>query len=241
MSRHEPMFNVPASVLALLGLLFGVQALRWSLPEVWDAWLTLALAFIPARYSGYAEALPGGSVASVTSFLTYAVVHGDLVHLGVNAAWLVAFGGAVANRVGTVRFLMLSAFCAIVGAFTFLVCNPGLMAPMVGASGAVSGLMGATMRFLFSTLDREGFRGLRENPQGVPPMALGRALADRRVLLVTGAFIAANIFAMLGLGGVSAGGIAWEAHLGGYFAGLLTFGFFERAPTVHSPDRTILH
>jgi membrane associated rhomboid family serine protease len=235
------MFNVPASVLALLGVLLGVHAVRWSLPEAWDAWLTLALAFIPARYSGYAEVLPGGSVASVTSFLTYAVVHGDLVHLSVNAAWLVAFGGAVANRIGAVRFLMLSAFCAVAGAFTFLLCNPGLMAPMVGASGAISGLMGATMRFLFSALDREGFRGLRENPQGVPLMALGRTLTDRRVLLVTGAFMVANILAVLGLGGVSTGGIAWEAHLGGYFAGLLSFGFFERAPTVRSPDRSLLH
>ncbi len=56
--------------------------------------------------------LPGGDVAAVTSFLTHAFVHGDWVHLGLNAAWLVAFGGAVANRIGTVRFLLFFAFCA---------------------------------------------------------------------------------------------------------------------------------
>jgi membrane associated rhomboid family serine protease len=235
-SRDEPIFNVPGSVLAVLALLVAVHALLAALPDGWSTWLLLTLAFIPARYSGYASALPGGEVAAVTSFLTYAVVHGSLLHLGFNSAWLVAFGGAVAKRVRAARFLALSAFCAVAGAATFLAFNRGLMAPMVGASGAISGLMGATMRFLFSAFDAEGLRALRENPEGVPLMTLARALTDRRVLTVTGAFILANILAVLGLGGVSTGGIAWEAHMGGYFAGLLAFGFFDRTTSVRSPE-----
>jgi membrane associated rhomboid family serine protease len=228
------MFNVPASVMAVLGLLVGVHVLRSALPEMWDSWVTLALAFIPGRYDGYAQEIPGGLVASVTSFLTYAVVHGDLLHLAINSAWLLAFGAAVAGRIGTLRFLLFSAFCAIAGALTFLAFNPGLMAPMVGASGAVSGLMGGTMRFLFSALDAGGLRGLREDARNVPLMPLGQALTDRRVLLVTGAFLIANFLATIGLGGIVVGGIAWEAHLGGYFAGLLSMGFFERTPrSVH--------
>jgi len=233
------MFNVPGAVLAVLAVLVGVHLLRTLLPEAWDAWLTVTLAFIPARYDGYAEAIPGGGVASVTSFLTYALVHGNLFHLAINAAWFVAFGGVVANRIGTVRFLLFSAFCAVVAALTFLAFNPGLMAPMVGASGAISGLMGGTMRFLFTALDTDGLRGLREDPRRVPLMPLSQALTDRRVILVTVAFLAANILAVFGLGSVSAGGIAWEAHIGGYFAGLFSFGFFERAPTSHSPDRAL--
>jgi membrane associated rhomboid family serine protease len=235
------MFNVPGSVLAVIGVLVAVHVVRVSLPEAWDAWLTLALAFVPARYAGYANEIPGGDVASVTSFLTYAVVHGDFFHLAINAAWLIAFGGAVANRIGAVRFLLFSAFCAVAGAAAFLAVNPGLAGPMIGASGAVSGLMGGTMRFMFSALDADGLRSLRENPQRVPVMPLVRALADKRVLLVTGAFLLANILAVFGLGGVSAGGIAWEAHLGGYFAGLFSFGFFAPAPTVRSPDGPIMN
>jgi len=233
-NRHEPMFNVPGSVLAVLGLLVGVHVLRSALPGAWDSWVTVVLAFVPARYDGYAQEIPGGLVASVTSFLTYAVVHGNLLHLAINSAWLLAFGAAVAGRIGAVRFFLFSAFCAAAGALTFLVFNPGLMAPMVGASGAVSGLMGGTMRFLFSALDAEGLRGLREDPRRVPLMPLGQALTDRRVLLVTGAFFVANFLAAIGLGGIDDGGIAWEAHIGGYFAGLLSLGFFERTPrSVH--------
>ena len=236
MSRDEPIFNVPASVLAVLALLVAVHVLLAALPDDWSTWLLLALAFIPVRYSGFAAALPGGEVAAVTSFLTYAVVHASLVHLGFNSAWLVAFGGAVAKRVGAARFLVFSAFCAVAAAATFLAFNRGLMVPMVGASGAISGMMGATMRFLFSAFDAEGLRVLRENPEGVPLMPLARALTDRRVLVVTGAFILANVLAVLGLGGVSVGGIAWEAHMGGYFAGLLTFGIFDRRRGLSSAD-----
>jgi membrane associated rhomboid family serine protease len=229
-SRHEPMFNVPGSVLAILALLVGVHLVLVALPESWGAWLTTALAFIPARYDGYAQSIPGGWVAAVTSFLTYATVHGGLFHLAINSAWLLAFGAIVANRTGPMRFFLFFAVCAVAGAVAFLIFNPGLMAPMVGASGAISGLMGATMRFLFSAVGTDGLRALREDPQRVPLMPLGRALTDRRVLLVTGAFLAANLLAVFGLGGVAAGGIAWQAHLGGYFTGLLCYGFFERTP-----------
>lgn len=229
-NQHEPMFNVPGSVLALLGVLIGVHILRTALPEQWDSWVTLALAFIPGRYNGYASEIPGGYIACVTSFLTYAFVHGDWFHLTINAAWLLAFGGAVAARLGATRFLLFSGLCAIAGALAFLMVNPGLLAPMVGASGGVAGLMGGTMRFLFSALDIDGLQGLRDDPQLVPLMPLGRAMADRRVLLVTGGFVVVNFLAVLGFGGVPAGGIAWEAHLGGYFAGFFLIGFFERAP-----------
>ena len=237
MSRREPIFNVPGSVLGLLAVMLVVHLVRETLPEPWYSWVMVDLAFIPARYSELAQEIPGGRVAAVTSFLTYAFVHADFVHLGLNSAWMLVFGGAVALRIGAWRFLVFSAFSAIAAAFTFLVFNPGLLAPMIGASGAVSGLMGATMRFLFTAIDRGGFAALRETPREVPLMPLGEALVDRRVILVTLAYIAANFLGLFGFGAITEhGGIAWEAHLGGYFAGLLAFGFFDRAPTLRSPE-----
>jgi membrane associated rhomboid family serine protease len=239
-NRHEPIFNVPGSVLIVLGVLVGVHLLLAAMPEAWAAWWTWALSFVPARYDGYASSIPGGYVAAVTSFVTYTLVHGGLFHLAINSAWLLAFGGIVAIRTGPLRFFLFLAACSIGGAIAFLVLNPGLMSPMVGASGAISGLMGATMRFLFSALDADGLRALREEPQRIPLMPLGRALVDRRVLLVTGAFLFANLLAVMGLGGVTAGGIAWQAHIGGYFTGFLLYGFFERTPqAIHSDWPTV--
>ena len=64
----------------------------------------------------------------------------------------------------------------------------------------------------------------------IPLMPLRVALTDRRILTATAFLIVLNVLASGGWGvpGDEGGGIAWESHLGGYFAGLLTFGFFDR-------------
>lgn len=240
--RHEPIFNVPTAVVALLGLLIAVHIVRQVLPEATDEWFVLAASFIPGRYFGYAEDLPGGNTALFTSFVTHMLVHGDATHLMFNSAWLLAFGGAVALRVGAARFLAFTIFTGVCGALSFLLLNPGLLAPMVGASGAVSGLMGGTMRFLFSAHDQGGYGLLRQAPRAVRLMPLRVALADRRIQLTTGVWLAINVLALFGFGGAPAGGgIAWEAHVGGYLVGLLTFGLFDLPAVNPSPGIRRLH
>lgn len=236
MKSREPIFNIPFGVGAVLVLLIGVHAFRFFLSEEQDSWFVLAMAFIPARYDGFAAELPGGETASVTSFVTHMMLHGDLTHLTFNCAWLLAFGSAVALRLGGLRFIGISVASGVAGAATFLLFNPGLMAPVIGASGAVAGLMGATMRFLFSALDEGGVWRLREEPQTVPAMPLSVALRDRRVLTATGIWLALNALALLGFGGVSnEGGIAWEAHVGGFLFGLLGFDLFDTVARPLSP------
>lgn len=244
MERREPIFNVPATVVAVLGVMVGVHLLRQALPPSFEEWLVLTLAFIPARYAGLAGELPGGDWAAATSFVTHMVVHGDATHLLFNSAWLLAFGGAIALRVGGARFLVFAVLTGIVGALAFLAINPGLLAPVVGASGAIAGLMGGTMRFMFAGLDAGGVRGLREHPQEIRLMPLGEALRDKRVQLTTLVWLALNALAVAGIGtGDGRGAIAWEAHIGGYLAGLLGFGLIDRtrpAPR-EEPDTPTLH
>ena len=231
MKTHEPIFNVPGVVLALLAALIAVHAARQLLSIEDSTWLLLALAFIPARYAGMAGDLPGGDVASVTSLVTHMFAHADIVHLGINAAWLLAFGSVLARRMGAARFLLFFLSSGVAGALLFLVMHPGLVAPVVGASGAIAGLMGGVMRFLFSALDSGvGYR-LREDPASIPLMDLKTALTDRRLLLASTVFVGVNLMAIIGFGTLgTVGAIAWEAHLGGYFFGLLAFGLFDPAP-----------
>ena len=67
----EPMFNLPRSVVAASAVMIGVQVIRSLVPDEQSLELLLALAFIPARYSGAAAELAGGYLAAVTSFVTY--------------------------------------------------------------------------------------------------------------------------------------------------------------------------
>ena len=63
-AEREPIFNVPGSVIALITIFIAVHVLRQLLPVQQDDWFTVAMAFVPARYDGYADQLPGGEIAS---------------------------------------------------------------------------------------------------------------------------------------------------------------------------------
>lgn len=234
--ERQPIFNVPGAVLAILLAMIAVHAGRQFLDEQSGMWWLIALAFIPARYAGLAGELPGGDVASVTSWVTHMFVHADMVHLTINSAWLLAFGSVICRRVGVVRFFAFTIASGIAGALLFLVIRPGLLAPVVGASGAVAGLMGGVMRFLFSAMDNGQGRRLSDRPAEISAMSLRTTLTDRRILSATAAFVALNLLAIIGFGAFGTGAsIAWEAHLGGYFFGLLCFGLFDIAPQHASP------
>lgn len=240
--KREPIFNVPGSVVALIAVFVIVHAGRQLLTYSQDDWFTVAMAFVPARYAGFADQLPGGEIAAWTSWITHMLVHGDAIHLLFNSAWFLAFGGAIALRVGTLRFLAFTAFTGILGALAFLAFHWGAAIPVVGASGAVSGMMGAVMRFLFSAMDMGDVAALRERPRTVPLMRLTTALTDKRVIAVTAIYLLLNAITAFGIPGLAAeGGIAWEAHLGGYLAGLLCFGLFDPAPPKPRFEPRIVH
>src|SRR4029077_6609842 len=107
---------------------------------------------IPARYDtdGLVRgSLPGGFGADLWTFFTYAFLHADLLHLGVNVAWLLPFGTALARRFGAWRYAAFMLVTAAAGAFAHLISYRGAMVPMIGASAAISGMMAGAMRFVF--------------------------------------------------------------------------------------------
>ncbi|MEQ1577146.1 MAG: rhomboid family intramembrane serine protease [Hyphomicrobium sp.] len=242
MRSREPVFNVPGAVTAILAALIVVHLGRQVISPESDNWFVALMAFIPWRYDGGAAELPGGTGAVFTSLLSHMFVHGDFVHLTFNCAWLLAFGGAIAKRIGAVRFFAFAAWTGVAGALTFLAFNFGLMAPVIGASGAISGMMGGTMRFLFSALDDGGIAQLRDNPRSVQLMTLAQAFSDRRVQFATATWLLVNLLAVYGVGtGGAAGSIAWEAHIGGFLAGLLTFGWFDLAIAKQNQSQPTFH
>jgi membrane associated rhomboid family serine protease len=235
LQSREPIFNVPGVILAVLGLLILVHLALSMLPAGDALWWLVVLAFIPARYSGMASEIPGGDLAAFTSPFTHMLVHADALHLGLNALWLLAFGTGLARRLGPLRFLAFTVAGGLAGALAFFAAHPDLAVPVIGASGAVSAMMGGVMRFLFTAIDRGEGHLLRDRPTAVPRMPLPVALRDRRVVGASLVFIVINLLAIIGFGQLGeAGSIAWEAHLGGYLFGFLAFSYFDIAPQNHS-------
>ena len=219
---RQPIFNIPGVVVCLVAALAAAHIARvdWASPAQSAAWIA-HYAFIPARYSAAWLAAsgvdPGAWWQRALPFVTYMGLHNDFIHLGINSLWLLAFGPVVARRYGPLLFLLFFVICGVAGAATYLAMNWGSPQPMIGASGAISGLMAAGLRLLPT---------VRPVP-GEPPLL---PIRSRQILLFSLVWVGMNLVA--GLTGIGTGGeaalIAWQAHLGGFAAGMLLAGPFDR-------------
>jgi membrane associated rhomboid family serine protease len=225
------MFNAPRVVVALLAVLVILHTgLAMLAPRDWSH-VIVDLSVIAQRF----RALPGAPLpevmATLGTLVTHQLLHGDLTHLLMNSAWLLAFGSAVARRTGPGRFLAFAVLSGIVGGLAFVAANwSSGSGPMVGASGALAGLMGGAFRFVFSPFAGDDPASFDPEQRSLPLMSLREVLSDGRAQMAIGSWVALNIaLAFIGHWFTSAGGIAWEAHLGGFAFGLLAFGAFDRA------------
>ena len=238
----EPIFNVPTVLIGLIGTMIVIHLGReFLLTTDQDLELLVRFAFIPARYSEtFREGgtFPGGLGADIWTFFTYSLLHADYMHLGVNSVWLLPFGTAVARRFGAVRFLILFAVTAAAGAAAHLWTHSGEIFPMIGASAAVSGMMAAAMRFAFSRGGPiEAWR--RPNPRSyfIPAAPLSVVLRTPTVFIFLVTWFGMNF--VFGIGSTMMPGsqeIAWQAHVGGFLAGLFLFPVFDPIDAAHHDD-----
>jgi membrane associated rhomboid family serine protease len=231
---HEPLLTLPGALTAYI-LLLAIFHLRVLLPGDLENWTIDIFGFIPKRYDAtlLAEGFPGGEGAKVWTFVTYSLLHANLSHIGFNVLWLLPFGSALARRFGSLRFFAFMAVTAAAGALAHLITHEHALAPMIGASAAVSGAMAACIRFAFVRGSFLSFnRGDADAAARVPAQPLRQALRDRRVLAFLAVWFGVNI--VFGIGSIAIGSdgtsVAWQAHIGGFLAGLLLFSLFDPVP-----------
>ena len=225
---REPILTLPPALTAYV-LLIAVIHLRVLLPADWEEWTIDVFGFIPKRYDTTLldVTFPGGAGAKVWSFVTYSLLHANLSHIGFNVLWLLPFGSALARRFGAFRFYLFMAVTAAAGALAHLVTHEHALAPMIGASASVSGTMAAAMRFAFVKGSFLSFsRGDADAAAKVPALSLWRALRNGRVLAFLAIWFGVNI--IFGIGSIAVGmdegqSVAWQAHIGGFVAGLILF------------------
>jgi membrane associated rhomboid family serine protease len=242
----EPIFNVPPVVVATVAVLVGIHLLRmFALSARADEQFLLTFAFIPARYSTdplVSGTFPGGFGADLWTFVTYAFLHANLLHIGLNLAWLIPFGTAIARRFGAWRYVAFMLTTAAAGALAQFISTPHADAPVIGASAAVSGAMAAAMRFIFQKHGPlENWRDGAGDSAAyrVPALPLLATFRDFRFILFLVVWMGLNI--LFGLGGLSFGTepgqqIAWQAHIGGFLAGLVLFTAFDPVVPNHELD-----
>jgi membrane associated rhomboid family serine protease len=235
--HREPVFNIPPVIVAMLAAMALIHAVRTLLlTPGQDNQLLLLFVFDPVRYgSGVLPGggLPGGLGAQIWTFVTYAFLHASWTHLGVNAIWFLAFGSAVARRFGTERFLIFFAVTAAAGAIAHLLAFGGENAPVLGASAAISGTMAAAIRFAFQRGGPLSFRRSGgEADYRVPALPLTRAVREPAVVAFLVVWFGINL--LFGVWSTPLTGenevVAWQAHIGGFVAGLLLFSWFDPPP-----------
>lgn len=231
-AQREPVFLLPNVVTALCGLLVAVHLARTLvLNEAADLNLTVWLAFIPYRLIAPGE-IPGGWLPLLWTPFTHAFLHAGWDHLLMNTAWLAIFATPVARRYGATPTVAIFLVGAAAGAIALAATTLPELQVLIGASGGVAALTGASVRFIFQPVI------VASDPATGRRVVLGRRLAgfgelmrdprSRYFTLIWVILNAAVPFLPL-LTGASIQ-IAWQAHLGGFFAGLLMVGRFERRP-----------
>ena len=143
-------------------------------------------------------------------------MHGNILHLGTNMLYLWIFGNNIEDKLGYGRFIIFYLFCGVVAAYSHALADPVSMIPMIGASGAVAGILGAyLLLFPFAKVHTLIFLGFFIQVVRLPAMA------------VIGFWIVIQfINGMVSKGSPGHGGVAWFAHIGGFVIGLLIVKFF---------------
>jgi len=224
--RTTPFITVGLIAINVVVFLYQISlGLEGSTPGVAVRELILEFGLTPCRLTGYcADALPGLPSPWVT-MLTSMFLHGGLFHVGGNMLYLWIFGDNVEDTLGHGRFLIFYLLSGVAAALVQTMVSPASAIPMLGASGAVSGVLGAYLllfphaRVLTLLIFGFFFRMVH-----IPAVVV---LGFWIVVQFVNGFLTVTVTAVRGES--AGGGVAWFAHIGGFVAGMgLLFVFRPR-------------
>jgi membrane associated rhomboid family serine protease len=172
------------------------------------------LGLIPAVLFGSAE-LQGAPVPAPLTVLTSMFLHGGLLHLGGNMLYLWIFGDNIEDRLGRGRYIVFYLVCGVAAALAQALPDVSSRTPMIGASGAISGVLGAYL-VLYP----------RANVLVALPLFVVFYTFRVPALVVLGVWFIGQLLSSFAQQGE--GGVAFGAHIGGFIAGLVLIKLFLR-------------
>lgn len=208
------------SLIAAAVLVFLWQL---SLPEDAGERAVYAFGMIPAVLFGLAELDDAmAAVPSAATLITSMFLHGGIMHLAGNMLYLWIFGNNVEDAMGHGRFLGFYLVCGVIAAFTHAMIYPDSDVPVIGASGAISGVLGAYL--------------LLHPKASVLVMVFFPLFLRLPAWVVLGFWFVGQAIAVVAGAGGGGGGVAWWAHVAGFLAGMALVYVFHR-PQVAILDR----
>jgi membrane associated rhomboid family serine protease len=208
----NPVRGIP--VVTILTILACMAVYLWQIslpPQLKQTAITL-LGFMPALLFGHARVEGDLWVSPAGSIFTAMFLHGGFFHLAGNMLYLWIFGDNVEDRIGRGRFIAFYLICGAIAALAQALPDTRSTVPMIGASGAVSGVLGA-----YAVLYP------RANVLVAMPFLLARVPA----LLVLGVWFAGQLASSM-VAQPGAGGVAFAAHIGGFVGGAVLIRWFVR-------------
>jgi len=211
----NPTERFPVVTVLLIGMNSVVFLYEALLDTQTEELFVASFALVPAKLFAHNGGTGGTAYAGLT-MVTSMFLHGGLFHLAGNMLYLWIFGNNVEDAMGRMRFVVFYLLCGLIAAYSHALANAASLIPMIGASGAVSGVLGAYLL-------------LYPRAKVVTLMALGFYIRTVEVpaMFVLGFWFVIqflNAFLHTGAGG----GVAWYAHVGGFISGILMIGLFKR-------------
>ncbi len=206
---ENPRTGFPMVNLGLIAINVVVFLYQLSLPQPAEQEFIFQYGAIPSLV------LQG---VGIHTLVTSMFLHGGFGHIIFNMLYLYIFGDNIENIMGSVRYLAFYLLCGLAAATAHLLMNPHSTLPMVGASGAISGVMGAYM----VTFPRARVLVL------VPVFFFITTIRVPALFLLAFWFITQLSSGLASLGLEMGGGIAWFAHIGGFVVGAILVKIFQR-------------
>jgi membrane associated rhomboid family serine protease len=206
-------------VVNLLIIVINVFVFLWQLTQGPHLQETLFLyGIVPVRYAdpGFSEHF--SRFQQWLPFLTSMFLHGGFLHILGNMWFLYIFGDNVEDRIGHIRYLFFYILCGVAAGLIHLLTNWGSKIPTIGASGAISGVMGAYL-LLYP----------RSRILTLIPIFFFFQFFEIPAFIFLGYWLLIQLFSA-GLTPRNVGGVAFWAHIGGFVAGLLFVKIFDWIP-----------
>ena len=168
-------------------------------------------AMIPAHITATFEGAHGlAGPPTLETILTSMFLHGGILHLAGNMLYLFIFGAAVEEALGHLRYLIFYLLCGIASALAMVAFLPHSTLPVIGASGAIAGVLGAYF-VLYP----------RAKITTILPILILIYFVDIPAIVYLLVWFVAQLYAGVSERADVAGGVAWWAHVGGFLVGML--------------------